>query len=357
MNLYYYTRVETMRYILMNANIFATNIKYMNDSEEYANGLKELYKIYESHSDGKLVSSEKIEAELEKDIPIYSISFSGARDLLSQWSMYAGESGVSIKMQFDGTEKYKVYDLISGKRKRLVDGDTSIKPQKVWYCTEEAMNPDDYKRVTDEIWKEAFLDENDVVKNDTEGNFGDYSRKITPYIKRAEFQAEQEYRIVFEKSKWRNTKCDFRIDYRNSRNVLKPYLDVFCKNGWPIHEIIIGPGFNQKVVFESVRHFLNNAKLSVPTLGNDAYLMRFEEYLELCGTVPKCIKDLYEQQKEEIANAPNIHRFFTNIRNSIIEKLEMENVDNDFLEKISKTEFTKPGIILSRSRIPYIFEN
>ena len=120
----------------MNANIFATNIKYMNDSEEYANGLKELYKIYESHSDGKLVSSEKIEAELEKDIPIYSISFSGARDLLSQWSMYAGESGVSIKMQFDGTEKYKVYDLISGKRKRLVDGDTSIKPQKVWYCTE-----------------------------------------------------------------------------------------------------------------------------------------------------------------------------------------------------------------------------
>lgn len=77
MNLYYYTRVETMRYILMNANIFATNIKYMNDSEEYANGLKELYKIYESHSDGKLVSSEKIEAELEKDIPIYSISFSG----------------------------------------------------------------------------------------------------------------------------------------------------------------------------------------------------------------------------------------------------------------------------------------
>lgn len=48
--------------------------------------------------------------------------------------------------------------------------------------------------------------------------------------------------------------------------------------------------------------------------------------------------------------------FFTNIRNSIIEKLKMENVDNEFLEKISKTEFTKPGIILSRSRIPYILK-
>lgn len=78
-----------------------------------------------------------------------------------------------------------------------------------------------------------------------------------------------------------------------------------------------------------MRHFLNNAKLSVPTLGNDAYLMRFEEYLELCGTVPKCIKDLYEQQKKKL-QMHQIFIVFTNIRNSIIEKLKMENVDNEF---------------------------
>lgn len=41
-DLYYYTKVETMRYILCDANIFATNIRYMNDSEEYANGLKRI---------------------------------------------------------------------------------------------------------------------------------------------------------------------------------------------------------------------------------------------------------------------------------------------------------------------------
>ena len=108
-DLYYYTKVETMRYILCDANIFATNIRYMNDSEEYANGLKELRKIYESHSEGIRIPFEKITEELEKDIPIYSISFSAARDLLSQWSMYAGESGVSIKMQFEENERYKVF--------------------------------------------------------------------------------------------------------------------------------------------------------------------------------------------------------------------------------------------------------
>lgn len=346
-----------MRYILKDANIFATNIKYMNDSEEYANGLKELRKIYEDHFGDKRISYEKIRAELEKDIPIYSISFSGARDLLSQWSMYAGESGVSIKMQFEENEKYEVFDLHSQKRKLLVDDKTSIYPQKVWYCTKEAMENEDYNKVADEIWEEAFSKENDVTKNDIEGNFVEYSRKITPYIKRAEFKAEQEYRMVFEKSTWRNTECDFRIDYRNSRNVLKPYLDVRCKNGWPIHEIIIGPGFNQDVVFESVRHFLNNAKLLVPKLDNNIYLSRFEEYLKLCGTIPDCIKELLEQQKKEIDNAQNIYRFFYNVRNSIIQKLNMENIENEFSEKINRTEFTKPGIILSRSRIPYIFEN
>ncbi len=47
--LYYYTSVETMRFILENANIYATNLKYMNDAEEYSNGLKELRYVNNSN--------------------------------------------------------------------------------------------------------------------------------------------------------------------------------------------------------------------------------------------------------------------------------------------------------------------
>ena len=43
MELYYYTSTDTMRYILEKGDIFATNIRYMNDSEEYTNGLEELF--------------------------------------------------------------------------------------------------------------------------------------------------------------------------------------------------------------------------------------------------------------------------------------------------------------------------
>ena len=39
--LYYYTRADTMYSILTSGMFWATNILYMNDSEEYLNGLRE----------------------------------------------------------------------------------------------------------------------------------------------------------------------------------------------------------------------------------------------------------------------------------------------------------------------------
>lgn len=354
-----------MRYILENANIFATNIKYMNDSEEYANGINELNNIYKSKMEKREIPREKIDAELEKDVPIYSISFSGARDLLSQWSMYAGESGVSIRMQFDKNEKYKVVAQkhgeaaqMCGERQLLVKDNVFIYPKKVWYCTKAAMKVDDYEDEVEKIWEAIHSGEEEYTASDIDESFVGICRNITPYIKHAEFKAEQEYRLVFEKSQWRNGDYDFKIDYRNCGNVLKPYLDVVCENGWPIHEIIIGPGSNQDIVFKSVRHFLNNAKLSVPKLNVLTYLSRFEEYLKLCGDMPTIIQDLWIKQKEDASNRNSeaIYDELCGTKRRIINLLEGRDAATEFLDKINKTEFTKTGIILSRSRIPYVFE-
>lgn len=40
--MYYYTSTDTMCKILQNGNMFATNLNYMNDAQEYVNGLKEI---------------------------------------------------------------------------------------------------------------------------------------------------------------------------------------------------------------------------------------------------------------------------------------------------------------------------
>lgn len=70
MELYYYTSTDTMRYILEKGDIFATNIRYMNDSEEYINGLEELFRLAKNED---LVNKWKIDKS-RNDIRIEDIS-------------------------------------------------------------------------------------------------------------------------------------------------------------------------------------------------------------------------------------------------------------------------------------------
>ena len=118
--MYYYTSTDTMCKILQNGNMFATNLNYMNDAQEYVNGLKEIRtlcldedfvrSVYPTNTDGiidrliQALNNEMTEKKLIEYMETntsYSISFCKDRDLLSQWTTYARESGVSIEMTFD----------------------------------------------------------------------------------------------------------------------------------------------------------------------------------------------------------------------------------------------------------------
>ena len=118
--MYYYTSTDTMCKILQNGNMFATNLNYMNDAQEYINGLEEIRKLclkadFVRNVYGEDVSgmSEQMIKAFEKEMTEekqdeyresntrYSISFCKDGDLLSQWTTYARESGVSIEMAFD----------------------------------------------------------------------------------------------------------------------------------------------------------------------------------------------------------------------------------------------------------------
>lgn len=347
MELYYYTNVETMRFILQGANIYATNLGYMNDAEEYANGLRELRDIFNERKGKELISPKMLSEMLENEITSYSISFSEARDLLSQWSMYAGESGVSLKMDFFGEEEYRAYPIGSDEskekeRKSLPD---LVTTQKVYYCTKTAMETEEYKKIADEIWGETGAKIKDI-----DDEYLALWRQMAPFVKRAEFKAEAEHRLVFNMAEWEES---FQIDYRNSRNVLKPYLDIECKDGWPIHEIVVGPGFNQDVVLRSILHFLNHAKLRVPKLDGSQYCARCEEYFSLCGGIPAGVRKIWDEGKIRFNNdEANHYSNFMNIQHDMMKELKAGDA---FLEQLRRRELTKEGIILSRSRIPYIF--
>ncbi len=358
---YYYTNVETMRYILQDANIYATNLGYMNDAEEYANGVRELRDIFNGRKGKELITKEMLREVLEKEITSYSISFSEARDLLSQWSMYAGESGVSLKMCFSGAEKYLAYPDKDGskakRRKELPNTGEKLGIQKVYYCTKAAMNENEYKEIANEIWAEATKRQEQAIRHEEKTEIADIDdeyptlwKRMAPFVKRAEFKAEAEHRLVFDVAQW---DTPFRIDYRNSQNVLKPYLDIKCADGWPIHEVVVGPGFNQSVVFQSILHFLNHARLTVPKLDGPQYCKRCEEYFRLCGDMPEKLKEIWSDNKSDFDdNTVNHYSLFMDIRSDMIKASE---TDRDFREQLCKRELTRTGIILSRSRIPYIF--
>lgn len=347
MELYYYTNVETMRFILQGANIYATNLKYMNDAEEYANGVRELRDIFNARKKKELITTEMLLELLDNEITSYSISFSEARDLLSQWSMYAGESGVSLKMSFTGTEKYRAYpDYSDGptedKRQEVPD---TVKTQKVYYCTKTAMEKKEYKRIENEIW-----DETGAKIEDIDDEYLALWKQMAPFVKRAEFKAEAEHRLVFNVAQWEKS---FRIDYRNSQNVLKPYLDIECADGWPIHEVVVGPGFNQDVVFQSILHFLNHARLKIPVLDGSQYRERCEEYFGLCGDMPEEAEEIWHEYEHYFGdNEVDNYSIFMGMRRDMMKALE---TDNDFREQLRRRELARGGIILSRSRIPYIF--
>lgn len=360
-DLYYYTNVETMRCILQNANIYATNLRYMNDSEEYANGVSELREIFNEKRGQVLITEAMLQGVLDNEVTSYSISFSEAGDLLSQWSMYAGESGVSLRMRFTGEEKYSVYldngETGSEERKKRWELKEKLQVKKVYYCTKSAMDETEYRAVADEIWNAAIgeaesktADGRNAGQTDIADEYPALWKRMAPFVKRVEFKAEAEQRLVFNSAELKQA---VRIDYRNSRNVLKPYLDIGCRNGWPICEIMVGPGFNQDVVFQSILHFLNHARLKAPVLNGRQYCCRCEDYFKLCGDLPEDLRDKWKAFVPRFnQNEADYYRLFLALRNDILKDMA---VDKNFKEQLRRRELTKTGIILSRSRIPYIF--
>lgn len=341
-----------MRFILENANIYATNLKYMNDSEEYTNGLKELRTVInDCFGNGtEIISQNQLEESIQRESDSYSISFSTERDLLSQWSMYAKESGVCLRMDFGESMIYRAYP--EGENERSVVTKQQLCPQKVYYFTKDAMKSQaQYKKVRQEILDMMLIKAGSVAISDIKGNADLIWKETTPYVKRYEFKAEGEYRLVFN---WPHLLGKIRIDYRNDKNVMKPYLDIECNGGWPVKEIIVGPGFNQDVVFNSIKHFLKHRTLKLPSITGEEFSKRCKKFLELDSVLPVEVNAEWTTMQKHLKteNVGLRYEAYENLLENIMNK---NTVDTKYKEGLQGRFYSKQGIVLSKSKIPYIF--
>ena len=388
MILYYYTSTMTMRSILTNSNMYATNMSYMNDSEEYVNGLSELWYIINNDEiiqkwrekrkhdpkasrldfdKVKQICTEEVLEKYKSQCDSYSLSFCEKRDLLSQWSMYAKESGVSLKLDFSENESLKYKGFERGKatsaREYIVDTSVVVRPKPVYYFTHSAdMGREELQETAEKILDDFFLE----IPDDTDiyECFEDQWKSFGTYIKRYDFYQENEHRIVFN---LKDLRIAPRIDYRNDKYVLKPYLDIECESGWPVTEVILGPGGNQAAVFKSLRHFLDNADVACHIINEGDYWKRVEKYMGKVSEIwekdglteldeVRQLKLKIQKQGGSMTEEYDKNEIHNMVQKTVSAILGAgSNISENVKNYFQTNYFSVSGIVLNESNIPYIF--
>ena len=233
------------------ATFWASNIRYLNDEQEFRDGILKLSE-YE-----------------EKDIVdtcmdnVYLISFCGDGDLLSQWKYYGKESGIAVKFNLNYV-RYKYWKEIEQKLESHDDplitiagvepkrkDDEQTRPIKVKYKDEEKVKY--YGKLKD--------------MSEISGVPSLISNLFVPFCKHSGFSEENESRLVFYAHQFGVYKIGNRVTvpdivYNLGKSTVKPALQVHMEVDDTrnlIDQIVVGPGYNQNLVFNALIHMFDRS--------------------------------------------------------------------------------------------------
>lgn len=251
---YQYTRTQALDAILKSGSIWATNMKYLNDSLEYKSGIATIDSVY---SKGKTAFDQSVRKNLktysaqynDDEFSAFSASFCEEGDLLSQWITYAKEGGVSIGFDFSIDNLYwgqKIND-------NYYRTNAMKYPLSVMYVP---LNPEPQPE------NEHIQIIKDVINNiSSTGMTTDIERltyyMLLCYIKNFDFKQEREHRIVsvpcvnsISSGIMKEYISEIKTMIQDS-HVFRPYIELYpiTKDdelaNLPIAEIIVGPASNQ----------------------------------------------------------------------------------------------------------------
>lgn len=237
--LYHYTSGPGLIGILQSKSIWATNIRFLNDSTEYSLALKLAQEVIQNliedaHNKFDLglynVLKEKLAGEKGQG-EVYVSSFTENGDQLSQWRAYcppAGGYAIGFKskslMEPGGSNSDRflarcTYDLPS--QKELI--------RNLIQTVAEFAEGSVHDHVThDRVFRESFK------------LLGRLLPLVAPALKDSSFSEEQEWRLVRLPSSFE----DGTQQFRQGRSMLIPYYQHSfpTENGTaPIEELVVGP--------------------------------------------------------------------------------------------------------------------
>ena len=223
----------------------ASHLRFLNDSQEYLNGLDWLNRKMQE----ECVQGFKDECRDN----MYSISFCGNDDLLSQWKWYGKDSGIAISFDMSNIQ-YKYYDYYDNIQVSMLPStDTHTMPLPVKYTDDEKLTY--YNQIKN--WNKT-----DQIRQSLSPLLAGL---FIPFCKHEGFQEEKESRLIFYTADMDSTQKaglkPFQIHYYTSGATIKPSLDVIFQAKDPNKSIVncltVGPGQNQELIYKALVHMLS----------------------------------------------------------------------------------------------------
>lgn len=394
-NIFHYTSTEVLDALLTGCTFRASNVFYLNDSEEYKAGITALKDIAQKAKMEKTAYT-AIQNTLDSLLDengrglmsegIFTISFSLERDLLSQWVTYAKEGGVAIELDSQIIEDYHWFGVEKSCKEIKKNSVGSEDDELLFFPLEKNLNRIKYE------YNPAELSE--VIESSNKELF----MWVASYFKKKGFSQEKEMRISVlpvQHDTDKENKAEVKYYYMNGRGVLRPYLNIIfgCIEGdefkpsLPIKTITVGPARNQQAVFNSVVHRIKYGNCNIFNYGsNNTYLkenilnyiqeilvwLNAEGHINLLlNSSGKSAADIDDLIDNKVKKAKR--KWIRCIIKALVENLEatlgiaityfnktgIADLDNE--QKIIIQDiydnfyFSKEGVLIKKSEIPYIY--
>lgn len=281
---YHYTSLSTLMKIVETRQLWATSIKYLNDTREREGFLDAAYTLLPTLAQDPTLDSTAFEPYLRGDrdkvqqsteLPSV-VSFSRLPDSLPQWRSYcnAGD-GVSIGFDVESLKKAR----INGNKILLSNGVPHELNFPVYFREVTYIQKGDFARVEDavrSIYRKAVNDEgrfgsaeDGVPDIPLEQWFRVFLEDEAATYKDDDFEAEQESRLLASNVLFRPS----LLHFRTSGTALVPYLKLDIPNPdgsedllkpWQaIKRVCVGPNANLDLTAEAVWNLFRSLSMDV----------------------------------------------------------------------------------------------
>jgi len=257
--LFHYTGFDTLISIANSKELWATNIHYLNDQEEFKNAFSITKALINNekkkHGNKADHFFDKVLKEIHgiEKLNVHIVSFTANGDLLSQWRAYCPKGGVSIGFRYN--------DL------KTLAKRNNFEVRKCIY--DETIKREILQEVID-IHLE-FLEEGEPIQNLTKG-FIAILAKVAPCFKNQAFEEEQEWRLISDLVSVKNK----NIGIRATADTMFPYYrfdlngleDIKSKRNLSFDRYVIGPSAHSNLSSDAFGYFLNKYDLHLDVIVN-----------------------------------------------------------------------------------------